>query len=357
MANFFSTIFPLSLAILLFASACGQKSEQQNEQSKPLRYVKTFTVSPGVTVEWREFPGEVAADQTADLGFRISGKLEKIRFNEGEYVNKEDVLAQLDITDIEIQLAKAEAEFEQIHADYERGQALVEKGVISRSDFDKLKAQNASAKANLQSVKRNLEYSYLKAPFDGQIAKRWIENYEEVSAMQTVVTLQDLSSVNIKVSVPESLMINVKKGATPNVEARFDAIAGKTFPLTLKEVSTQADDKTNTFEVTFTMDNILDYNILPGMSVTVRGQRQRTDQTPGEKTYIPAQAVLDDGEHHYVFVAKPTEDQLAIVSKHIVTVGELSSAGLEILSGIEAGDKIVTAGMSKMSEGLLVKLL
>ncbi|VUD40455.1 Toluene efflux pump periplasmic linker protein TtgA [Thalassocella blandensis] len=342
---------------LVATTGCNQ-SDSEKLDTAPLRFVKTHTVSDGNAVEWREFPGQVAASQTADLGFRISGKLQELLVREGDIVEKDQVIAKLEMTDITIQLNKAEAEYEQIHADFERGKILADKGVISRSDYEKLSVQDSSALANLQAAKQNKEYSSLRAPFKGRIAKRWADNFEEVSAMQKVVTLQDISSINIEVSVPESVMINVQENETPKVVARFDAIPDREFPLQLKEVATQADELTNTFEVTLVMGNIPGYNILPGMSVTVRGERQfRTSDNGEDAIFIPAQAVLDDGKERYVYIAEPQEgDNLAIVKKQVVSTGKLSSVGLEILSGVKAGDKIVIAGMSKMSDGLRVKL-
>lgn len=341
---------------LLLLSACGKSDNKENE-APPVRYVKTITVSDNTGIEWREFPGEVAAAQKADLGFRISGKLAKFNVSEGDKVKKGQILAELDITDIQIQLQKAEAEYDTMHADFERGKILVEKGVISRSDFDKLSSQNATAKANLLTTQQNLDYAYLKAPFAGQIAKRWVENYEEVSAMQNIVTLQDLSAVHIEVDVPESVMIRVKENAAPNVVARFEAIPNREFPLTLAEISTQADEQTNTFEVTFEMENIADYNILPGMSATVRGERRITQPVDSNIKYIPAQAVIDDGEQRYVYIAKPSGEEYALIEKRQVSTGQLSGLGLEITSGVNSGDHVVIAGMSKMSEGLKVRLM
>ena len=348
-------VFPfLAICSLLLTTGCGKSTNEKIDES-PLRYVKTHTVNNGDAIEWREFPGQVAASQTADLGFRISGKLENLLIKEGDLVVEDQLLAQLETTDINIQLKKAQAEYEQTHADFERGKILVEKGVISRSDFEKLNTQNASALANLEAAQQNKEYSSLRAPFAGRIAKRWIDKYEEVTAMQKIVTLQDISAINIEVSVPESVMINVKESEKPKVVARFEAIPDREFPLELKEVATQADELTNTFEVTLEMENIEGYNILPGMSVTVRGEK-RHSSTTASSIYIPAQAVLNDGKQQFVFVAVPEEQNEAIVHKKVVTTGRLSSAGLEMISGVEIGDKIVIAGMSKMSEGLRVKL-
>lgn len=342
------------LTVMLFLLLSCKKASEPVEKPQ-LRMVRTLKIeTPGENF-WREFPGVVEAAQKADLGFRIAGKLEKMFVKEGDVVKRGQLLAQLDATDYNIQLKSRQAEYDQVHADFERGESLVEKRLISRSDYDKMKAQDEAAKASLAAAKQNLEYTSLLAPFSGRIAKRYVENFEDVSAKQPVYALQDLSSMTIKVSIPESVMIRVRKGAKPEVNAIFDQIPRQQFPLSLKEVSTQADENTNTYEITFTMPAISDFNILPGMSVTVRGKPEH-EGIKDSVIYVPAHTVLEDSEGRFVYVVKGEDDNHGIVEKRMVKTGKLSNLGLAITSGLKIGDEVVTAGMSKMRSGLEVKL-
>jgi len=346
----------LFFTFALFQLISCEHSTGPVETQKTLRLVRTLTVTMPSQNFWREFPGVVDAAQKAELGFRITGKLKKLLANEGDLVKKNQLLAQLDATDQNIQLKSRQAEYNQAHGDFDRGRTLIKKNLISRSDFNKLQAQNATAKANLETAKQNLEYTFLRAPFNGRIAKRYIENYEEVSAMQVVYALQDLSSMTIKVDVPESVMILVREGGKPEVNAIFDAIPDQQFPLSLKEVSSQADKDTNTFEVTFSMPAIEGYNVLPGMSVTVRGQRDPDRAVDNGNVFVPAHAVLGDREGRFVYLVAVSGDAKGIVERRAVETGDLSNLGIEIISGLTVGDKVITAGMSKMSSGLEVRL-
>jgi RND family efflux transporter MFP subunit len=326
-------------------------------ESKPLpRLVRTFTVSSPAEGLWRELPGVVDAARKADLGFRIAGKLESLLANEGDVVEEGQLLARLDDKDSRIQMTSRQADYNQAHADYERGQKLVEKGLISRSDHEKLEAQDASARAALELARQNLEYTSLNAPFAGEIAKRHVENYEEVAAKQTIYTLHDLSSMTIRVDVPESVMILTSDEAELKLEAIFDKIPEQRFPITLREVSTRANPDSNTFGVTFNLPRIENFNILPGMSVTVRGERIADSKALQGSVFIPAQAVIEDAAGRFVYIAKPAGDGLARIEKRPVTTDRLTSAGLEIVSGLAMGDRVVTAGMSKMRQGLEVRL-
>ncbi len=347
--------FTLTSAMCLAISACNSTPDD-TDTSPPLRLVRTFEVTPYTQQLWREYLGVVDAVQKANLGFRVPGKLEKLLVNEGDLVSANQLLAHLDATDYSIQLRSREAEYKQAHGDYLRAQKLVESGTISRSDYTKLQAQNSTAEASMASARQNLDYTSLRAPFAGRIAKRHIENFEEVAAKQVVYSLQDISSLSVKVDIPESVMINVKESAVPLVFAIFDTIPGRRFPLVFKEIATQSDPGTNTFQATFTMKAVDEYTILPGMSVTVRVEPDTINQQIENLVFLPAQAVLEDSQGRFVYIAKPEANGLGSVQRSNVETGKLSRQGLEILSGLSVGDLVITAGMSKMQPGLKVRL-
>lgn len=352
------TAIPAFIACTLVVplQSCDRDSEAPASESL-LRPVRTVQIGPAGAQAWRELPGVVDAVQKADLSFRIAGKLETLEANEGDIAGSNQVLARLEATDYRIQLDGHQAEYNQARADYERGLTLVDKGVISRSDFDRLEAQHASAKANLDSARQNLEYTFLRAPFPGLVSRRHVDNFEDVNAGQAIYSLQDISSLTVKVNVPESLMIHVRRGARPELYALFDAIPDRQFPLVLKEVSLRADESTKTFEVTLSMPGVDDYIVLPGMSVTVRGERDPGAPSDTPAIYVPGHAVLEDESGRYVFVARPTSDGRGVVERRAVETGDLTGLGLEVSSGLGDGDRVVTAGMSKMHSGLEVKML
>ena len=348
--NFISIFITLTLL-----SGCDAE-KTSSEEPPPLRLVKTFTVQAPNEAQWQEFSGVVDANKTAELGFRVPGKLIDIYVSEGDEVKKNQLLAKLDDTDYQIQLKSREAEYQQANNDYKRAQTLVESGAISKSDFNKLEAQNATAEAALFAARQNLAYTELRAPFNGQIARRHINNFEEVSALQSVFTLQDVSSLTVRASIPERVMINANRDANPTIAARFDSIPDQTFPLTLSEVSTVADQGSNTYQVTFSMDKVPGHNILPGMSVTVQALPDPTRRAGATVFSVPAQAVLEGDQGRYVYVVNPSADGLGKVEQRMVETGKLTRSGLSVLGGIDVGDQIIVAGMSKMNDGLVVRL-
>jgi len=179
-----------------------------------------------------------------------------------------------------------------------------------------------------------------------------VENFEEVQAKQPIVSLQDISQIEILINVPETVMATIKAGEVPEVFARFDTAPGRQFPLTVKEYSTQADPQTQTYQVVLLMPQPESVSILPGMTATVVGTQSGGKDEP---IILPAIAVLEDAEGNaYVWIFNEKDET---VQKRKVTVGRMTgSANINILEGISGGEKIVTAGLTKLREGMKVRI-
>ena len=140
---------PLGFALcaLLLIAGCEDRTSDVSE-ARPLRPVRTLVVEFPTERNSRDFPAVVDASKKADLSFKIAGKIVKIHVKQGQQVEAGQLLAELDDSDIQIQLNDARALFDKARADYERARKLIRTNVISQSDFDQLKAQFGSAEAN-----------------------------------------------------------------------------------------------------------------------------------------------------------------------------------------------------------------
>jgi RND family efflux transporter MFP subunit len=348
---------PLPILLIAALSLLMACERPQDTAEPPLpRLVRTLSVTAQGDNTWHEFPGQVEAARKADLSFRVAGELKKLLVKEGDLVKQRQLLALLDDTDFRIQLDRSQAQYDKTESDFQRAEKLFDRRAISNADYDSLKAQWESARASLAAARQNVAYTKLKAPFAGRIAVRHVENYEEVQAKQAIVTLQDPKTIMIRIDVPESVMIRVRESSEPEVYAVFRQIPDRKFPLTLKEVSTQSDEQTKTFSVNFIMPAVEGFNLLPGMSVTVHA-RPESPAVDGQKViHVPAHAVLEDESGRFVYLAKSKGEGRGVVEKRLVSVGEMSTLGLAVINGLAEGDKVVTAGMSKMVPGLEVRL-
>lgn len=337
----------------LVLSACGSDDDVVN-QEPVLRPVRTMVVTSPDTGKSREFTAVVDAARKADLSFKVSGEIVRVFVKQGDEVNSGKVLAKLDDTDINIQLDEARSSFEKAQADFNRAKTLIQSNTISTADFDQVKANFNSAEAVLKGVENSLAYTELKAPFGGVVARKYVENFEEVNAKQPVFALHDLSKVHLKIDIPESIMVQARPDNPPKLTAYFEAIPDATFPLSIGEVSTSPDEATKTYEVTLVMERQKNRNILPGMTARVIAERTLAESFDAN-FYLPANVVLKDSQGHYVFTVTDNENGSGTVHRTEVTIGEISQLGIEIFNGVKEGEQVLTAGMSKVSDGMQVR--
>jgi len=341
----------LLLASSFLLSACEKPVETFVAASRP---VKTIVVGGDITGDTRTFPAEVDAIQKADISFRVSGKIQKIFVKEGDEVKKGQVLAELDPTDFEITLKDRKASYSTAKANFDRAVELVEKGAISKVEHDNLRAQFHTAKANLQSAKQDLIYTKLKANFDGQIAKRYVENFEEVILSKKIFALEDVSSLKIIIDVPENIMIAVDKSRDRALYAKFDSIKNKQFPLTFREAATKADPSTKTFKVTMQMTASEKFNILPGMTGTVYAEVLASESHSDTPITLPVSAVISNSEKQAtVWIV---DEKTMTVNPKNVTAGMMTGDSMRV-DGLNLGDRVVIAGAAFLRNDMKVTLL
>lgn len=347
----------ISLLILittLLLSACEEPAPPVEVSSRP---VKTLVAGGSADLDTRSFPASVDAIKSADISFRVPGKLEKMEVREGDEVKQGQLLASLDPVDFNIALNDRKASFETAKANYDRAKQLVEQGAISRVDHDNIRAQFFTAEAALKEAEQNLEYTHLTANFDGYIAKRYVENFEQVLKSQTIFSLQDVSELKLVIDVPENLMILINRQRDTGdrkVIARFNNIPGVDFELDFLEVATKADPSSKTFRATFIMPNPPNHNVLPGMTATVIGEMFPEESTTDETVTLPVAAVISDtSKNPVVWVV---DEKTMTVSPKPVTTGLMSGDSIQV-KGLTKGERVVIAGAAFLRENMKVTLL
>lgn len=345
---------PLVLGVAVALAGCAE--EAAGPVGEQLRPVKTIVVGEGSASGVRNFPGKVDALRRVDLAFRVSGTLAELPVKENDSVTRGQVVAALDSADFRTTLADREATFNRQERDYRRAEELIKDNFISRSDFDRIEAAYRSAKAALDQARLDLSYTELKAPFDGIIARRAVQNFEEVQAKQAVLALRDLSLLEVKFGVPEGIVQRLSE--TPESEvipvtATFDSAPDQAFALTFREFANTADPGTQTFEATFVLPRPEGLEVLPGMTANVSVDLSAYFE--GESYFVPVTAVTADadlGAHVWV-----VDEATGQVSARPVTLGRMSGSTIEVFEGIQPGERVVTAGTGYLGEGMQVDLL
>ena len=204
----------------------------------------------------------------------------------------------------------------------------------------------------LEIARLQLSYTRLTAPVAGAVAEVSAEVNQNVNAGQVIVLLTSGSRLEVVVAVPEVLISRIREGSSEIVT--FDAMPDRTFPATVTEVGVTPTAMGTTFPVIVLLDEP-DPDIRSGMAAEVGFRFESAD--PRERFLVPPFAVAEDRDGRFVYIVEPTEPGLGIAHRRSVDVGELTSDGLEVFQGLSDGDLLVSAGISRIQEGLEVKLL
>ncbi|MGE3243706.1 MAG: efflux RND transporter periplasmic adaptor subunit, partial [Pirellulales bacterium] len=229
---------------------------------------------------------------------------------------------------------------------------LAEKGTVGREE--EIMAQEAEVRGlEGRVVEANIQLadSTLTAPYDGVIARRFVEQGQNVRAKDPIVRFQDVDEVEIVVDVPENVMAaDIDRADIVEMLAELSGAPGLTFPVEIREVAQVADPTTQTFKVRTAMRAPEGVRVLPGMTATVTATYKRASVL-GERIIVPASAVAErDGRQIVWLVGSDGK-----VEPRAVKVGAASGGDVEITAGLAAGDRIATAGLSFLRKGMQVR--
>jgi RND family efflux transporter MFP subunit len=331
---------------------CGCGQQQIEERAPVVRPVKVVTAGGDSGTQSRSFPGRVEASDQVDLSFRVDGPLIELPVLEGDLVSKGQMVARVDPRDYRIRLDAARAEVERTDADYRRYSALYEKDAVSKAQLDQALAARDVARALAEDAEAALDDTYLRAPFASRVAETFVENYQDVQAKEPILSLVNVNQVEIVIDVPENLVASFRAVQRESrFAARFDAAPGREFETRVSEIATQADPRTQSFRVTFSLPQPEEVNALPGMTATV--QRY---PPPGEYTEIvvPAVAIFADeaGSPHVWVVDRAT----GTVERRPVRTGDLSETdSIVVLEGLVPGEDIAVSAVSQLRDGMTVR--
>lgn len=347
----------LVFLITLGLAACDKKDDQKTAVIRP---VKSIIVAKPESTLLKQFPGSVLAGKELKLSFEVTGRLIALPINEGEIVHKGQLIARMDPKKFQEKVNETRAKYLENVAQFKRAKALIKDKFISQAQYDATQANFKVSEANYNTAKHNFNDTFLKAPFAGIIAKKYVDNFEFVKAKQTIADLHNTGAVDIAIDVPENIMINLSHQQNQRDKAHhpvaiFNAKPMKKYPLTFKEVTTSADTQTQTYRIVFTMKRPTTLNILPGMNVNVAAEMPDYNAQSKSFYLLPAGAVfIGKDQKPMIWVINP---KTMTVTKQAVKTAGLTKNKIKILSGIKAGDRVVTAGVHYLRDGEKVKLL
>jgi RND family efflux transporter MFP subunit len=362
------TLFFTSLTIC----GCGKSQAQTGgpPQMPPPEVEVSFPITDEVT-DYVDFPGRIEAVNSVEVMARVTGYLENVHFREGSDVNEGDLLFEIDSRSYDAELARAEGSVVQsegrltrLNGDYERAQALVARGAMSKEEFaritgDRTEAQGVVAvnKAARDLAALNVSFTKVRAPISGRISRRSITPGNLVKADETSVTsIVSLDPVYAYFDLDERTMLHLKRLIREekvkwSLEAGLPLLIGladeQGFPRqgTINFAENRIDPDTGTWRLRGRFDNH-DNALSPGLFVRVRlpiGQ-------PHPATLIPEEALGTDQGQKFVYVI----DEAGKAEYRRVKIGRLHEDLRVIEEGLSTGDKVVVNGLQRVRPGIEV---
>lgn len=333
------------------------------EEEELIRPLKTVVVQGGQVEQTYKYLGVVEAADEVALSFDVSGALMSLQVKKGDRVEKDQILASLDPRDFENDLASAQADADKARVTLERLRPAAGTGAITKQQLTDAEAAAASTGARLSIQQKALADTKLTASFDGVVADLFVDNYENITAKQVILVLQATDYVDVTVDVPESRIAEVDPARTEIGETAstfamtLDYFPNRSFTVLPKEYSTQADELTLSYKVTFTMPRSDDVTLLPGMPATIT-ETKPIEIKGGQGFLLPADAVpVDTAGQYFVWNLKEEQKDIFTVQRKDVDIGEMVDDRIVVIKGVSEGERIAAAGVHILKEGQRVRLL
>lgn len=336
-------VVTLSLSTLL--TGCNKAI---SEPAEPLiKPVKLLAVKDLTVDDSDAFLARIDATYRAQLSFQVGGEVEKLLVRMGQGVEKGEVLATLDPKDLQLALDAAQAQYALAKTQWERAKSLYSKKLISTDSYDQKETQYKAALASFEQAKTDLSYTKIQAPFDGVVSYTYVKPYQVVGEKQEILNLIDNTTLDVSFTLPVSYAESVSLSALKNAEmwVTMDSEPSKRIPGKFKEISTQPNIDTNSYEAIVTITRPTDRNLLTGMT----GQVHIAKQNKSNAMTLPTSAWVNQQESQgEVWVMDSSTQQ---VSKMTLSLNE--SGAIE--SGLDNNDYVVIAGVERLVEGQVVK--
>lgn len=287
--------------------------------------------------------GTASANESIEIRPRISSLVERIAFTEGEFVNAGDLLVELENSEIVAGLALARASLSESQSLYNRSLSLADTQAISASNLEQLLAQVRVDEAQVEAAKARLENTVIRAPFSGRVGLRRVSPGSFVSNSAVITTLDDVETIKLDFSVPETFYSVLSKGM--NVTAHSLVYPDRVFNGSVASIDTRVDPVSRAVMVRAIIPNA-DGALKPGMFLSVDLQRDR-----GEQLLAPEQAIVPEGSNQYVYVVSG-----GVAEKRAVQLGRRIPGLVVINSGLDPGEIVITEGTHMVRDGSKVEM-
>lgn len=345
--SLFRSGVPALLSILLLG-ACQAEHESDTENSDedaPPVPVETSAPVRGDVYAMYTGTAPIEAFAEADVIAKVGGEIRQLLVEEGDEVKKGQVLARLDGERLKLELNESEARLRKLQRDFERNVDLQAKGLISDGDFEKIKYEMEALEAAFNLASLELDYTQIRAPIDGVIAERFVKLGNTISEGDALFRVTSLDPLVAYLHVPEREYRNITPGQPVGIE--IDALRGETIIAAVSRVSPTVDPQTGTFKITVEISDEK-RRMKPGMF----GRLSVIYDVHENALQIPRSALVEDEGAASVFVV---DGDRAV--RRAVDTGYGNRGMVEIVSGLQEGDQVVTVGHASLKQDSRVSVI
>jgi len=333
-----TTVLILVTTLLLTVAAFAQGPPGQGATA-----VETIVVQPERFQTRARAVGTLLADASAMLRAEVPGPIVSLHFEDGQPVEKGDRLFSIEATVLQAEANEARAKSEQSAAAYRRAQELIEKQLISATDYDTARANADVDVARLKSSESRLEKTVIRAPFDGFAGLRQINIGDYATVGQELVSVVRLDPLLAEFNMPETMIASIKTGQP--VSLTVASYPQDTFAAEITAIAPEIDVAGHSLTVRARVPND-DLKLRPGLFVQVNV----TLAENANALVVPEQAIWPIGEQKTVFVVVDGK-----AKQRTVKLGQRETGRVEVLEGLSAGDELVIAGQMKIFDGAAVR--
>jgi len=330
----------------ILKAAFPREERRQDSPELPPVPVEIATVERGAVSSYLVATATLESEKQADVVAKVSGLVDQLFVEEGHWVRQGDILARLDEKRLKIQVDQALVEMNRLEAYSKRGGDLFKKELISEEEYENLRYQHEAQKAAYELARLDLEYSSIKAPISGVITERLIRIGNQVNVNQKVFAIANFNPLVARVFVPENEMRRLK--VNQPVKIIIDADGDELHEGRVTRVSPVVDPASGTVKATVEVTGSSNKTLKPGMCARLK---IITDTKP-DAIVVPKRALVSDDGKQAVFVVSND-----LAPKRPVEVGFNDEGRVEILSGLEEGDQVVTIGQSGLKDSTKVEII
>jgi membrane fusion protein, multidrug efflux system len=283
--------------------------------------------------------GTAAANESITLTAKVAETVKRINFQDGQLVAQGAVLVELSGNQEIASLKEAQAQYEDAQKQYQRISELIAQGTVTKAALDSQIAARDGAAARREVIRARLQDRVITAPFAGVVGLRRVSPGALLSVGTIITTLDDISTIKVDFSVPESQLARIAAGDT--VRAVSEALGGREFTGQIDAVDSRVDPLSRAARVRAKFAND-DSALKPGMLLEVH-----SESAPRDLLVVPEIAVIQRGENAFLFRIKADQT----VEEVKVVLGDRDNGMVEIKSGLTLGDKIVRDGIVKLKTG------